>query len=124
MGVRLLTLHLPGELIERFRAMSDAEPDLLVCTPGRVDLIGGHTNYNDGWVLLAAQALRSGENATLGNLVDESCISARDLFEASKPGARSDVASFSRPPGASERAFHWRGLGGLPDLSGRDRWGG
>lgn len=45
-------------LIERaqtgFRIAFGREPDLLVAAPGRVNLIGEHTDYNDGFVLPCA----------------------------------------------------------------------
>jgi galactokinase len=45
-------------LIERaktsFRKAFGGEPDLLVAAPGRVNLIGEHTDYNDGFVLPCA----------------------------------------------------------------------
>ena len=37
--------------IEAFREHFGAEPDLLIRSPGRVNLIGEHTDYNDGFVL-------------------------------------------------------------------------
>jgi galactokinase len=42
-----------GEIADRFRARFGAEP-LLVRSPGRVNLIGEHTDYNEGFVLPAA----------------------------------------------------------------------
>lgn len=36
---------------EQFRAQFGAEPTLIVRAPGRVNLIGEHTDYNDGFVL-------------------------------------------------------------------------
>ncbi len=44
----------PAGLVESFTAAFHAQPDFLVCSPGRVDLIGAHTDYNEGWVLPAA----------------------------------------------------------------------
>jgi galactokinase len=41
-------------LREEFERTFGASPDLVVRSPGRVNLIGEHTDYNDGWVLPAA----------------------------------------------------------------------
>ncbi len=38
-------------LEESFGAYFNAKPDFIVCAPGRVNLIGEHTDYNDGFVL-------------------------------------------------------------------------
>lgn len=37
--------------IETFRNTFGTEPDLAACAPGRVNLIGDHVDYNDGFVL-------------------------------------------------------------------------
>ncbi|XP_055602510.1 galactokinase-like isoform X2 [Uranotaenia lowii] len=37
--------------IETFRSTFNAEPDIAACAPGRVNLIGEHVDYNDGFVL-------------------------------------------------------------------------
>jgi galactokinase len=37
--------------LRRFRARFDRDPAMLVRSPGRVNLIGEHTDYNDGYVL-------------------------------------------------------------------------
>src|SRR5438045_4214247 len=42
----------PAETL--FRAMFGAEPEVVVRAPGRVNLIGEHTDYNEGFVLPAA----------------------------------------------------------------------
>ena len=39
---------------ERFAAAFGGPPELIVRSPGRVNLIGEHTDYNDGWVFPAA----------------------------------------------------------------------
>jgi galactokinase len=41
-------------LRERFGQALRGRPELIVRSPGRVNLIGEHTDYNDGWVLPAA----------------------------------------------------------------------
>jgi galactokinase len=42
------------ELIQRFTAHYSAPPTLIARSPGRVNLIGEHTDYNDGYVFPAA----------------------------------------------------------------------
>lgn len=34
-----------------FSSRFDTEPNIAVCAPGRVNLLGEHTDYNDGLVL-------------------------------------------------------------------------
>jgi galactokinase len=46
------------ELLERFRAVY-GDPAVLVQAPGRVNLIGEHTDYNEGFVLPAAIAFQT-----------------------------------------------------------------
>ena len=37
--------------ITRFRAWTGHEPEAVACAPGRVNIIGEHTDYNEGFVL-------------------------------------------------------------------------
>lgn len=39
------------DAIKTFRKTFDAQPDVAACAPGRVNLIGEHIDYNDGFVL-------------------------------------------------------------------------
>jgi galactokinase len=39
---------------DKFTALFGAHPDLILASPGRINLIGEHTDYNGGWVLPAA----------------------------------------------------------------------
>lgn len=48
------TLPYPGRLEETFRQHFGAPPEVVAFAPGRVNLIGEHTDYNEGWVLPAA----------------------------------------------------------------------
>src|SRR4051794_6415001 len=41
-------------IADDFRAIFDGAPDVVVRSPGRVNLIGEHTDYNDGFALPAA----------------------------------------------------------------------
>ena len=80
-------MHLKGtqmriaeELVSKFKALFGAAPRLFRA-PGRVNLIGEHTDYNDGFVMPAA--------------IDLSTIAAiapRDDTKASRPlhGLRAD----------------------------------
>lgn len=54
MTTKPLTLHPPADLVRQFEAAFNAPPAFLVRAPGRVDLIGGHTDYNEGFILAAA----------------------------------------------------------------------
>ena len=44
-------MRLPEDVIESFESHFDRKPEILVCAPGRVNLIGEHTDYNEGFVL-------------------------------------------------------------------------
>lgn len=39
------------DAIKTFRKTFDAQPDVAACAPGRVNLIGEHIDFNDGFVL-------------------------------------------------------------------------
>lgn len=41
----------PADLIQKFQSNFNAKPETIVRAPGRVNLIGEHTDYNDGFVL-------------------------------------------------------------------------
>lgn len=73
-----------NEITEKFRCRFGREPEWLVAAPGRVNLIGEHTDYNDGFVLpmaierhtVVAAARRDGKqlpiiNAYSSNLDEE-----------------------------------------------------
>ena len=82
---------------DAFRAAFGRAPDLLVRAPGRVNLIGEHTDYNDGFVLPCAidRATTVAIGRTAGStaqLVAADYGGARDSFGVNKPiGHRSDL---------------------------------
>jgi len=39
------------QLRDQFHRTFRGQPDLIIRSPGRVNLIGEHTDYNDGWAL-------------------------------------------------------------------------
>ncbi|MET8151354.1 galactokinase [Actinoplanes sp. NPDC049668] len=43
-----------GDLPHRFERAFGAPADLIVYSPGRINMLGEHTDYNDGWALPAA----------------------------------------------------------------------
>lgn len=43
--------HIYANAIKSFRQTFNADPDVASCAPGRVNLIGEHIDYNDGYVL-------------------------------------------------------------------------
>ena len=47
-------MYAKEQLIQQFAARHGRPPACLVRSPGRVNLIGEHTDYNDGYVLPAA----------------------------------------------------------------------
>lgn len=47
-------MNLPDQLTASFQQTFSTAPAVLVCSPGRVNLIGEHTDYNEGFVLPAS----------------------------------------------------------------------
>ncbi len=43
-----------GQVLEGFRTRFGREPDVVVRAPGRVNILGGHVDYSEGWVLPGA----------------------------------------------------------------------
>ena len=73
--------QLHDELIEEYqKEFSQAKPTLAVFAPGRVNLIGEHVDYNDGFVfpmaiplgtLIVGEALEANEKCYLRTLSSE-----------------------------------------------------
>ena len=49
-----MNTQLKNELLQKFRAHFGCEPTVLAFAPGRVEVLGNHTDYNEGYVLSAA----------------------------------------------------------------------
>jgi len=100
----------PAAVTDLFRATYDAEPDLVASAPGRVNLIGEHTDYNGGEVLpiaieqrtfIAIRKLSSGSRSHAVSSTEE----ATGVFTATDPVRSgkwwdyvSGFASYSTPP--------------------------
>ena len=85
-------------VVATFGAAFDAAPTLITRAPGRVNLIGEHTDYNDGFVLPCAidhdtlVAARARNDLTV-HVVAADFANARDAFRLDQPiGHRSDEA--------------------------------
>lgn len=82
-----------GRVLAAFEAAFGGKPDLVARAPGRVNLIGEHTDYNDGFVLPAAisgqslVAVRRRADATV-YVVAADFEDARDEFSLDAPGMR------------------------------------
>ena len=49
-----MNTELKNELLAKFRAHFGRDPEILSYAPGRVEVVGNHTDYNEGFVLSAA----------------------------------------------------------------------
>jgi galactokinase len=49
-----MTNKVCAEFLQKFEQLFGAKPTVLASSPGRVNIIGEHTDYNDGFVLPAA----------------------------------------------------------------------
>ena len=79
-----------GKVTNAFVAHFGASPEVIACAPGRVNLIGEHTDYNDGFVLPCAIGLgtmvaakRRDDNQV--RIVAIDFDSATDAFDLNKP---------------------------------------
>ena len=77
-------------LIARYRTVAGADPEGLWFAPGRVNLIGEHTDYNDGFVLPCAidyeTCVAIGRRSdNLVHVIAADYGNQRDLFSLDKP---------------------------------------
>ncbi|MFN3728981.1 MAG: galactokinase [Fimbriimonadaceae bacterium] len=104
--------------LEAFRTRFQGEPELLVYAPGRVNLIGEHTDYNEGFVFPAAidRALWIAARRTHG---DTRCFS-REMYDAEGFDANAvtpgDVSGWGIYPAGVAWALREKGHGPLPNL--------
>jgi galactokinase len=97
---------------ETFRKIYGADPEVVARAPGRVNLIGEHTDYNDGFVLPAAldRAIQAAGRRRAGRIVR---LHAADLGES---------IEFSLDSNAPDAAHPWsnyfRGVARLLEAAG------
>lgn len=79
-----------SDINDLFKSHFNMEPDLSRFTPGRVNLIGEHTDYNGGWVL--PTAVPQGLHLAISARRDDEIYILSDKFEAPSVRRLSDNA--------------------------------
>lgn len=108
-----------NRLVDHFKQAYHAEPAFLARAPGRVNLLGEHVDYNDGWVLPAA--IDRATYVAVGECPSERVtLWAADLgegitFRTTKLDTKNDVSghplhSWARYPAGTAWALGQRGL--------------
>jgi len=97
---------------EAFRKLFRSNPDVVVQAPGRVNLIGGHTDYNEGFVLPMAIDRRT---AIAARPRSDSIVL---LSSGGFPDTAFDLKSFARETGWAEYAKGVAWAMGPESLSG------
>ncbi|HBO98317.1 MAG TPA: galactokinase [Verrucomicrobia bacterium] len=71
------------ELVAKFEKLHGAKPQIVAYAPGRIEVLGNHTDYNEGYVFSAA--IDKGTFFALSPSEDETCeLTAADLMETAK----------------------------------------
>ncbi len=123
------TLH--DEALGKFRAHFHAEPDAASYAPGRIEVLGNHTDYNEGFVLSAAIDLgtvclvqRSNDNScrvVAGDLMQECAFPTDDLSPSdAHPWANyvKGVYALLFPDPDKRQAFHCLFFSSIPLAAG------
>lgn len=75
----MISDKLENIITSKYRAHFDSEP-IVVFAPGRVNLIGEHTDYNNGYVFPAA--INKGIYLAIGKANDQSTILSHDMLDS------------------------------------------
>ncbi len=71
------------ELVGKFEAMYGEKPQVVAYAPGRIEVLGNHTDYNEGYVFSAA--IDKGTFFAVSPTADATCeLTAADLMETAK----------------------------------------
>ena len=71
------------ELVAKFEKMYGEKPQVVAYAPGRIEVLGNHTDYNEGYVFSAA--IDKGTFFAVSPTSDESCeLTAGDFMETAK----------------------------------------
>ncbi len=76
----MLNQEIHDELVAKFEKLYGERPQVVAYAPGRIEVLGNHTDYNEGYVLSAA--IDKGTFFAVSATADESCsLTAGDLME-------------------------------------------
>jgi galactokinase len=79
----MLNQEIYDELVSKFEKMYGAKPEIVAYAPGRIEVLGNHTDYNEGYVFSAA--IDKGTFFAVSASDDETCeLTAADLMETAK----------------------------------------
>lgn len=71
------------QLVQKFEKMYGAKPEIVAYAPGRIEVLGNHTDYNEGYVFSAA--IDKGTFFAVSKSDDSSCeLTAGDFMETVK----------------------------------------
>ena len=71
------------ELVAKFEKLYGTKPQIVAYAPGRIEVLGNHTDYNEGYVFSAA--IDKGTFFALSPSTDDTCeLTAADLMETAK----------------------------------------
>ena len=71
------------ELVAKFEKMYGAKPEVVAYAPGRIEVLGNHTDYNEGYVFSAA--IDKGTFFAVSASADDKCeLTAGDFMETAK----------------------------------------
>lgn len=79
----MLNQEVYAELVSKFEKLYGAKPEVVAYAPGRIEVLGNHTDYNEGYVFSAA--IDKGTFFAVSATADDSCeLTAGDFMETAK----------------------------------------
>jgi len=79
----MLNKEVYDELVAKFEKMYGSKPEVVAYAPGRIEVLGNHTDYNEGYVFSAA--IDKGTFFAVSATADDTCeLTAGDFMETAK----------------------------------------
>ena len=79
----MLNQEIYDELVAKFEKMYGKKPEIVAYAPGRIEVLGNHTDYNEGYVFSAA--IDKGTFFAVSPTADDRCeLTAGDFMETAK----------------------------------------